>query len=414
MMLTLRQSTSRVLTRTLSASRSCVQTRCFTGYKADSAGIYLKKLRTTFPYAWLRDSCQAPTSIHPSTLQKLHRSSDIPVHIKPAQDGIQITPEALLIRWEDGHESTFTPEFLRRHSSPSNLQKFHGDVSSELWDAASIKKADNLFVAYDSLKEPQGQLDAIVQLLRYGLIFVTGVPTGETSDETCELRALAAAFGRIRYTFYGHVWNVRNIKESRNIAYTNLDLGLHMDLLYHQHPPQYQILHCLRNRVKGGSSIFVDSFKAADDLRLRFPSAYDLLSSTLVPFHYINDGHHMHCERPTFELTQVGKRLKHVNYSPPFQAPLLLDTPSGFYEAMKRFADILGEGENRYEYLLREGDAVLFDNRRVLHSRTAFEDIEGEGTEGDTNRWLKGCYLDDDTILDKMRGLRKVVQEDGA
>ena len=50
-------------------------------------------------------------------------------------------------------------------------------------------------------------------------------------DETCELRALAAAFGRIRYTFYGHVWNVRNIKESRNIAYTNLDLGLHMDLL---------------------------------------------------------------------------------------------------------------------------------------------------------------------------------------
>ena len=60
----------------------------------------------------------------------------------------------------------------------------------------------------------------------------TGVPNAETSDETCELRALAAAFGRIRYTFYGHVWNVRNIKESRNIAYTNLDLGLHMDLLY--------------------------------------------------------------------------------------------------------------------------------------------------------------------------------------
>ena len=122
----------------------------------------------------------------------------------------------------------------------------------------------------------------------------------------------------------------------------------------------------------------------------------------------------MHCERPTFELTQVGKRLKHVNYSPPFQAPLLVDTPSGFYEALKRFADILGEGENRYEYLLREGDAVLFDNRRVLHSRTAFKVIEGEGKEGDTNRWLKGCYLDDDTILDKMRGLRKVVQEDGA
>lgn len=56
---------------------------------------------------------------------------------------------------------------------------------------------------------------------------------------------------------------VRSLASSRNIAYTNLDLGLHMDLLYFQNPPRFQFLHMLRNQVRGGASIFVDSFKVA-------------------------------------------------------------------------------------------------------------------------------------------------------
>lgn len=50
-------------------------------------------------------------------------------------------------------------------------------------------------------------------------------------DATCELRKLAETFSNIRETFYGQVWDVVNVRNSRNIAYTNLDLGLHMDLL---------------------------------------------------------------------------------------------------------------------------------------------------------------------------------------
>lgn len=61
------------------------------------------------------------------------------------------------------------------------------------------------------------------------------------------------------------------------------------------------------------------------------------------------------------------------------------------------------------EYTLREGDAVLFDNRRVLHARTAFTDKPldgGEARQEQTNRWLKGCYLEADAILDRGRTLR--------
>jgi gamma-butyrobetaine dioxygenase len=168
----------------------------------------------------------------------------------------------------------------------------------------------------------------------------------------------------------------------------------------------------------GGTSIFVDALHAASLLRKSHPAEFDALAATRVPFHYINDGHHLHYEHPTIELDAHTSHndsstselpIKHINYSPPFQAPLMSSTPPSFYTALGKFVALLEPSANRMEYTLREGDAVLFDNRRVLHARTAFTDGPpvGKGTrEGETNRWLKGCYLEADTILDRGRILR--------
>jgi alpha-ketoglutarate-dependent taurine dioxygenase len=67
----------------------------------------------------------------------------------------------------------------------------------------------------------------------------------------------------------------------------------------------------------------------------------------------------------------------------------------------------------RFEYTLKEGDAVLFDNRRVLHARTAFADREraDTGQEREANRWLKGCYFEADAVLDRGRVLRTKVEQ---
>ena len=186
---------------------------------------------------------------------------------------------------------------------------------------------------------------------------------------------------------------------------------------YFEHPPRYQILHCLRNRVIGGTSIFVDAIRAASILRDTNPEAFDILSTTPVAFHYINDGHHLHHSHPTIELAaappsrpvETERTINYINYSPPFQAPLsLFTTFPAFYPALAEFASLLAKPELTFEYTLREGDAVLFDNRRVLHARTAFSDREGEnaGHEGAENRWLKGCYLEGDALLDRGRVMR--------
>ncbi|KAL7284879.1 hypothetical protein ACG7TL_002193 [Trametes sanguinea] len=290
------------------------------------------------------------------------------------------------------------------------------DVKVE-WNVQKLKTARDLFLPYEALNTPSGLLSAITQLTRYGLLFVTSVPNEKTSNNDCELRKLAERFGELRTTFYGETWDVKNIKNSRNIAYTNIDLGLHMDLLYFQHPPRYQILHCLRNRVEGGQSLFVDAVHVASRLRTLDPQAFDILASTPVAFHYINDGHHLHYSHPTIQLSRVNERdaatptIEFINYSPPFQAPLSLRTPSAFYPALQRFASMLEDPAVRFEYLLREGDAVLFDNRRVLHARTAFHERPGGGgADGETNRWLKGCYLEADAVLDRGRVLREQLE----
>ncbi len=159
---------------------------------------------------------------------------------------------------------------------------------------------------------------------------------------------------------------------------------------YFQHPPRYQILHCLRNRVRGGTSIFVDAVAVAEELRKSYPEHFNVLTVSPVAFHYINDGHHLHYEHPTIELAPPNSSsshdserwISHINHSPPFQAPLALDTPTEFYPALNIFSALLNDQKNKYEYTLKEGDAVLFDNRRVLHGRTAFHEKEVVGPAG--------------------------------
>jgi hypothetical protein len=47
---------------------------------------------------------------------------------------------------------------------------------------------------------------------------------------------------------------------------------------------------------------------------------------------------------------------------------------------------------------MNEGDCVIFDNRRVLHARRAFDASKGE-------RWLKGAYVDGDVFFSRVRVL---------
>lgn len=374
---------------------------------------------TNYPFHWLRDACQCPKCVHPTNRQKLNRTSDIPLDVRPTADSLTLAEDGIKISWGPDHTTFYPAEFLERYASPQKLQQYHRDVDPSSWDKQQIQTAPDLFMEFNELGSPTGLLRGLTQLTRYGLLFVTGVSTTETSDEKCGARKLGELFSHLRETFYGETWDIVLLENSKNIAYTNLHLGFHMDLLHFEHPPRFQLLHCLRNRVQGGTSVFVDALHAAERLRATHPHDFDLLATTPVPFQYIVNGKHTHHAKPTLELDMAGytgagpKRVQYINYAPPWQAPLPVSTPPEFYSALARFAALLDSPEMSYEYTLREGDAVLFDNRRVLHARTAFSELpgapKGDGAGG-PSRWLKGCYFEAEEVLNRRRTLAAKLQ----
>lgn len=169
-------------------------------------------------------------------------------------------------------------------------------------------------------------------------------------------------------------------------------------------PPGIQLLHSLKNNVTGGASIFVDSFRAVEQLKERYPQDYQILKETPVTFHYINNGHHMFYKRPTIVTNEHHSGPawdSHVNYAPQFQGPMDDLSPNGakkFYGAFQKFADLVEDNSLRYQLTLQPGQLVMFANRRVLHGRTAFDPTSGD-------RHLKGTYLNLDSLKDKLRVL---------
>jgi gamma-butyrobetaine dioxygenase len=191
------------------------------------------------PYLWLRDACQCPQCIHPQTNSKLFATGTLPLDTAPSHNpnAAKVTKDTLDIQWKDSHTSSYSIPWLLRHGTPSGLSSAHADVAYLSWKGLDVQQSGDgtafespFFTSYKQLDTPSGLLKAYNQLLSAGLLFVRGVPTEETSDERCTVRELVGKFGVLRETIYGHVWDVVNRPGTDNIAYTNLNLGLHADM----------------------------------------------------------------------------------------------------------------------------------------------------------------------------------------
>ncbi|CAG8792194.1 2957_t:CDS:1, partial [Gigaspora rosea] len=181
---------------------------------------------------------------------------------------------------------------------------------------------------------------------------------------------------------------------------------------YFESPTVLQFLHCLKNSVKGGSSLFADSFTAVQRFKSAYPADFLLLTQTPLTFHYINDGHHMHYNRPIIAMDQFNDEF-YVNYAPPFQGPIESLLPQHpllyneendikifeFYKAYKRFSSFIEDDDLKFKVTLKPGELAIFANRRVLHGRTSFDQQSAE-------RHLKGAYLDFCALKDKFRILK--------
>lgn len=370
-----------------------------------------------FDSIFLRDSCKCPRCVNPSSTQKNFETAAIPASI---EGSCQVTTEledhdCVLIDWKndipdwpEGHQTALPLDFLRGSLEKEGQVKpaTHELSTRVLWETETMSK-DIEFIDYNTYMSDERALYRVLQLLyTHGLVFLKNVPDTISTDSALSVAAIAERIGPIRHTFYGRTWDVRSIPNAKNVAYTHVFLGLHMDLCYMDLTPHLQFLHSMRARAPGGESMFSDSFYAAEVMRRESPDLFEALRTFGVTYNYFNDGMAYRQTRPTIELVNPddpSSAIKLINWSPPFQGPFAQDIGSQdsgkalrtYHAAAQRFAELVNDPGNMYEYRMNEGECVMFDNRRVLHARRAFEADKGE-------RWLKGVYLDRDVYASKL------------
>jgi alpha-ketoglutarate-dependent taurine dioxygenase len=275
-----------------------------------------------------------------------------------------------------------------------------------IWNKSDMDQSQHWVSYHDYMENEDKFYEALTALSQYGLIFIKGIPESRQMVEQ-----LATRLGPLRNSFYGPTWDVRNDPKAKNVAYTNQNLGFHMDLLYMADPPGYQLLHCLKNSCEGGESLFVDAHSAARDLD---ESSWYILSQNEVPYHYNHEDHYYRTTRPVIEAVSPSKTaryqaIKHINYSPPFQGPFEIEKEQTkswaprakrLILAFKKFAEKVEEPSRIFELKLNPGECVIFENRRVLHARRAFDTTSGE-------RWLAGAYVDEADVNSKMFTMKR-------
>ena len=92
-----------------------------------------------------------------------------------------------------------------------------------------------------------------------------------------------------------------------------------------------------------------------------------------IPGQYIGDGSHLMAARPVFRHDHTGE-LVQVSFNDADRAPFALphDEMVAVYDALRAFDLLANDPASQWRHVLRPGEALLFDNWRVLHGRTAY------------------------------------------
>ncbi len=348
-----------------------------------------------FHAIWLRDNALDPETRAQENGQRLLTLQQIPADTRIQE--ARIEGGGLAVTFAPEQKTVLFPAgWLRKHAYDGTARRQAGWTAPgiETWEgglAADIPRGDFQAIATD----PAALRDWLALVRRYGFATLSGGPA-----ENGALLKVAALFGHVRETNYGTVFDVRSEINPTNLAFTGLGLQAHTDNPYRDPVPTLQILYCLENSADGGESLVVDGFRAVDRLRQADPRAFDLLSRYCARFAYAGTTDvHLTARRPMIELAPDGELIA-VRFNNRSLAPIT-DVPfeemADYYNAYRRFAEIVDLPEMAVSFKLDPGDCFILDNTRVLHARKAYS---GAGT-----RWLQGCYADKDGLLSTLRVL---------
>ena len=343
-------------------------------------------VHSTYPWVWLRDHSHDPATIHPVTRQRQLHSARIDPAL--AATAVEVHGDDVVVRWAgEQPPSTLPTAFLRAFRSPRPARA-RVDIDRVLWDATTIHPTPT--IAHEAvMADDDALIEWLVLVARYGFAIVDGTPPTAEATE-----ALVRRVAYVRETIFGRFWEFTDDLSKADTAYTNLELLSHTDGTYSHDAPGLQLLHCLHFDGTGGQSTQVDGFRIAAELREHAPQHAEVLRNVAIPGQYLGDGSHLLSARPVLRHDHTGE-LVQVSYNHADRAPFLLphDEMVAVYDALRAFDDLANDPAMQWRHTLAPGEAMLFDNWRVLHGRAAYTG----------SRRLCGAYLNHEDLESRLR-----------
>ncbi|MAT37430.1 MAG: gamma-butyrobetaine dioxygenase [Acidimicrobiaceae bacterium] len=341
-----------------------------------------------FHFFWLRDNC--PCCVHPYTLEQTFEIVNAPENLRPSQ--VEVTPEgALVVQWQpEEHKSVFHPGWLKEHCY-SSKKSLGLNQQIEMWESSTREKPDEY--NWSNICDDENiELQWLQSIQTTGCALIHAVPLEDPA-----VGEVANRIGVMRHSNFGDLFDVQVDFDPVSNSNTGLELPPHTDLPTREYQPGMQLLHCLVNDVQGGNSILVDGFRVAEEIREKHPKSYELLTTISWDFANRSRTSDYRWKAPMIGLDQAGEYSEiragsWLRY--PLQAPPEL--MEDMYEAYRIFETTSHDPQFQIKFRLEAGDCMIFDNRRVLHGRTAFEAKSGK-------RHLRGCYIDRDELRSRIR-----------
>ena len=352
--------------------------------------------KSNFNYLWLRDNC--PTAHDKDSRHRMFNILNISTNIK-AKDFKINADGKLVIQWSEGdHTSYYDPNWLRENCyTLKNKKKYISPY--KLWNSSLQNDLSSISIEHDEIISSDQGLIKWLEILHYkGIAIVKNTPIKKESAFPVLNR-----ISHIRETFFKTPFEVINIPKPNNSAYSAHALNNHMDLPWFETPPGYQFLHCWTNSAEGGDSSAVDGFAVADYLKKNEKEIFKTLVS--VPLKFRDKDYTQESIRgfhaPAISLTKDSD-YNDIRFSVATMDALDChpDIMDKVYKAHHKFGNLLHDDKFQIKFRLNPGDIFSFNNRRVLHGRTAFDPNSG-------HRHLQGYYIDRDEILGRLNYLKK-------
>ena len=342
-----------------------------------------------YPLVFILDN--DPQYFHPQTKERTLDLLALPA--EPAAISVSKTPDHIEVEWENDLAATIIKADWLYNHRPGKASFDPAEIAPEIWDKNYLFEIKN----YDATalgEDTAHYAEWLKQTKRFGLTLV-----GNLADDENAGVALGETIGFLRRSNFGVTFRVETMPDPNNLAYTSLALPLHTDLPNQELPPGYQFLHCVKNGASGGESVFADAYAIAEKLRQTNPDAFDLLTRVAVPYRFHDRKDDIRVHRPVISLNGKGEVFD-VRYSAHLMAAFDMEASlmTNYYAAFRAFMALTRDPGFIISFKLEAGQMVVFDNRRVLHGRAAFNPATG-------HRLLKGFYVDRGEFDSRIRKL---------